>query len=70
MDIFSTKFVLNEIKSKLVAGTVILFDDFYGYPGWEENDNKALNEWASENKIDYKFIAFGKFEASIQITNT
>ena len=61
----STKFALAKIKPFLEKGSVILFDEFYGYPNWQQEEYKALTEVFKEN--EYKFIAFCESEAAIQI---
>jgi len=61
----STKFALAKIKPFLEKGSVILFDEFYGYPNWQQEEYKAFTEVFKEN--EYKFIAFCESEAAIQI---
>ena len=59
------KFVLENIKSRLIEGSLILFDDFYGYGGWRNHDFKSLNEVFKKN--EYEIIAFGKYQSVIKI---
>lgn len=54
----STKCILQEIKNYISKGTIILFDEFYNYPGWENCEYKAWEEFASLNK-DIKFEYIG-----------
>lgn len=61
----STLFVLKIIKSQLQPGTVILFDEFYGFPNWEKYEFRALQEVLDGKS--YKYIAFGTRQACIQI---
>jgi len=66
LDVYApTKFALSLIKKRLQPGALILFDEFHGYPGWELNEKKALEEIF--NSDDYKFIAFSRKQAAIQI---
>lgn len=66
MDIYTPcKFTLKEIKPLLVSGSLLLFDDFYGEGGWKNNDNKAFSEVFSPS--EYKFVAFGKYQALVEI---
>jgi hypothetical protein len=58
-------FTLNKIKERLVHGSLILFDDFYGFGGWRYHDYKALLEVFNDN--EYEIIAFGKNQAIIRI---
>ncbi len=58
-DIYSsTKDILNALANYIVVGTVILFDDFFGYKGYQEHEWKALNEFVSEYKLKIEFLAF------------
>ena len=64
----STKFVLQEIKPYLKKGSILLFNEFYNFPGWSVGEFKAFNEIFSED--EYKIIAFSKhgWEAVVEIT--
>lgn len=58
----STKTVLERIK--VVPGTVILFDELFGYEGYEDGELKALSEW----QRPYRFIAKDTFtRAAIEV---
>lgn len=63
----STKFVLNELKPFLQKGSILLFNEFYNFPGWSVGEYKAFKEIFSEE--EYKIIAFSKhgWEAVIEI---
>jgi hypothetical protein len=69
MDTYTpTAFALNAVKSRLRKGTVILFDELYGYPGWRHHEYKALQEELSE--ADYKYICFAPESVAIEILRT
>ena len=66
LDLYSpTKYVLEKIKSRLSKECVMLFDQMYGYPGWEQHEFKAFNEVFSNEA--FKYIAFGPRQIGIQI---
>ena len=55
-DIYSsTKDVFTYLKTRIVKGTVILFDDFFGYEGYEGHEVKAFNEFieSSRHSVEY-----------------
>lgn len=60
-----TKFVLEKAKQFLIKGSVILFDEFYGYPGWQNQEYKAFNEIFNPNEFEY--IAFSSRQVAIRI---
>jgi hypothetical protein len=55
----STLFVLNTLHNhnKLVAGTIILFDELYNYQYFEEHEFKAFKEFFSRTGLKYQWIA-------------
>jgi len=61
----STKFALIKIKPFLKKGSIILFDEFYGYPNWEKEEYKAFKEVF--NKDEFKYIAFCESEVAIEM---
>ncbi len=66
MDLYSpTKFALEKLVPFLQPGTLILFDELYGYPGWEYGEFKALNELLPRSS--YRYLAFGPIQALIEI---
>jgi hypothetical protein len=69
VDIYSsTKCVLEMTKPFVRTGTIILFDELIGYPGWKFGEYKALTETYSES--EYEFVVFNLprgFEAGIRI---
>ena len=52
------KVILSNLKEFLVKGTIIIFDEFCGYPNWRSHEFKALNEEIDRNQ--YEFIGFAQ----------
>lgn len=66
MDTYTpTKFTLTKIKPFLQKGTIILFDQFYGFSNWEKNEYKAFIEVFNEK--EYKYLAFCTRQVAIEI---
>ncbi|MGE0611365.1 MAG: TylF/MycF/NovP-related O-methyltransferase [Hyphomicrobiales bacterium] len=57
-DIYSsTKAVLEAAQASIVPGTIILFDEYLNYEGWQVNEHRALMEFAARTGLKYEFIA-------------
>jgi hypothetical protein len=50
--------VLTELKKNIVPGTVIVFDEYINYPGWQLDEFKAWQEFVKKNKIKYEYIGY------------
>lgn len=54
----STKTVFKYLKDRIIPGTVIVFDEYFNYPSWEEHEFKAFQEFVHENSIEYEYIGY------------
>lgn len=54
----STKTTFECLKNNLQSGTIIVFDEYLNYPGWEENEHKAFMEFISDTGFKYKYIGY------------
>jgi hypothetical protein len=58
MDLYNpTFFVLEKIKDKIFNGTILIFDDFYNMPGWENHSFKALLDFINTHNINFEPLA-------------
>ena len=66
MDTYTpTRFALEKVKKRLVEGSIILFDELYGYPGWKHHEYKALMEVLDPQ--DYHYISFSNDSVAIEL---
>lgn len=54
----STKTVFDFLNKQIVAGTVIIFDEYFNYPLWEQHEFKAFQEFVSENEVEYEYFCY------------
>jgi hypothetical protein len=54
----STKTVLDVIKARIVPGTIIVFDEFFNYPGWQEGEAKAFFEFIESAKLRFEYLGY------------
>jgi predicted O-methyltransferase YrrM len=53
-----TKTIFRELSSFITAGTVIVFDEYFNYPGWEVHEFKAFQEFVASSNIRYRYDSF------------
>jgi hypothetical protein len=54
----STADVLRGLRHRLVPGTVLVFDEFLNYPGWEHGEYAAWNEFVTAEAVRFRYLAF------------
>ena len=64
----SSKFVLDAIAPRLRAGTVIVFDDYFNYPGWRDHEFKALAELVAATGLEYTYLGYARHQVATLIT--
>lgn len=52
----STKEVLTLLDEYIGSGTIIIFDEYFGYPGWKFGEYKAFQEFIEKRKITYRYL--------------
>ena len=50
--------VLSELEKQIVPGTVIVFDEYFNYPGWQLDEFKAWQEFVAKHNIKYQYIGY------------
>ena len=67
-DIYSsTKTVLHLLASRIIAGTVIIFDEYIGNQHWREDEFKAFQEAVKSYGWSYEYIAFSFFTKQVVV---
>ena len=52
----STKTVLSRLAAAIHCGTVIVFDEYCGYDGWEQHEARAWSEFCSEFDVEFEWV--------------
>ncbi|MDQ3475291.1 MAG: class I SAM-dependent methyltransferase, partial [Actinomycetota bacterium] len=56
-DLYSSAvFVLQQLRPRMVDGTVIVFDEFYNYPGWRGHEYRAWQEFVAETGLEFVYL--------------
>jgi len=54
----STVTVFTELGDRIESGTVLLFDEYFNYPGWQHHEHKAFLEFIERTGLKYEYIAY------------
>ena len=63
-----TNFVLTALHNNISRGTIIVFDEYFGYAKtWRFHEYKAFQEFIVNYRIKYRYIAFTNIAVAIEI---
>ncbi len=54
----STKTIFEHLSPYIVKDTLIIFDEFFNYPNYQEHEMKAFFEFSKEHNVQYEYLAY------------
>jgi hypothetical protein len=60
----SVQVVLQGLTDRVREGTILVFDDWYNFPNWQQHSLRAFNEWIDATRIKIEPIGFTTKEHS------
>ncbi|MDI9916212.1 class I SAM-dependent methyltransferase [Rhodococcus sp. IEGM 1379] len=54
----STKTVLDLLGDRLVPGSIVVFDEFFNYPGWQHHEYRAWTEFVTRTGISFEYVGY------------
>ncbi len=64
----STKTVLSYLQPRIQPGTIIVFDEYFNYPNWQQHEFKAFREFTEEYGIIYDYLSYSNRQVAVKIT--
>jgi hypothetical protein len=54
----SAKTVLDLCGPRLVEGSIVIFDEYFNYPGWEQHEHRAWQEYLERTGTEFTWEAY------------
>src|SRR6266498_3275015 len=54
----STKVIFDLMAERLVKNSILVFDEFFNYPGWKQHEFRAFLEFIETNKKEFEYIGY------------
>lgn len=54
----STKTIFKFLTPYITVGTVIVFDEYFNYPLWEQHEYKAFQEFIQNTGLKYRYLGY------------
>jgi len=66
----STKTIFEQLGDRIVPGTVIVFDEYFNYPNWQQHEYKAFQEFIREHGMTYIYLGFLSYDSCVAVKIT
>jgi hypothetical protein len=63
----STKTIFNLLGNNIVKGTVIVFDEYFNYDGWENGEFLAFQEFVKSQDIKYRYLTYNALHEQVAV---
>ena len=63
----STRTVLEAFRKRIRPGTVMVFDEFFNYPGWKEGEYRAFREFVEETGWTFEFLGYCRYGEQVAV---
>ena len=54
----STRTVFEQLGNRLQPDAIVLFDEYFNFPRWQDSEFKAFQEFVARSGVSYEYIAF------------
>ena len=54
----STVTVLREVGDLLKPGSIIVFDEYFNFPGWQQHEYRAWQEYCDASGVSYRYLGY------------
>jgi len=66
----STVTIFREGEDRFVEGSILLFDEYFNYPGWEQHEHKAFLEFIERTGHEFEYVAYNSLHEQVLVRLT
>ena len=70
-DLYSaTKTIFDHLGHRITTGTVIVFDEYFNYAGWQDGEFKAFQELVAAHGLRYEYLTYNHEHQQVAVKIT
>jgi hypothetical protein len=66
----STVTVLDHVGPRLQEGSMVVFDEYFNYPSWQEHEHKAWEEFVDRTGLEFTYEAYTSIHEQLAVRVT
>ena len=63
----SAKCIFDNIGHNLTSGSLVLFDEYFNYPNWQNHEHLAFSEFCEATKVNFEYLAIFEQKVLVKI---
>jgi hypothetical protein len=63
----SAKTVLYLLRGRINPGLIIVFDEYFGYPGWERGEHRAFQDYIRDTGVGFEYLCHARQQVAVRI---
>jgi hypothetical protein len=63
----STRTIFDILGDRIGRGAVIVFDEYFNYPGWREHEHKAFQEFLAGRGLAARYLAYNEADCNVAV---
>jgi hypothetical protein len=63
----STVTIFKLLRERIVSGTIIVFDEYFNYPGWQDGEFKAFKEFIENSGLKYDYLTYNHLHEQVAV---
>ena len=63
----STKTIFELLGHQIKPGCIIVFDEYFNYPGWQDDEYRAFHEFLERTKLTYEYIGYNSLGEQVAV---
>lgn len=67
-DVYSSAaYLFDTLADRIVAGTIITFDEYFNFPNWQQHEYKAFKEFCEKYSVKFEYLSVGHDQVTVKI---
>jgi hypothetical protein len=63
----STKTIFRYLGPQLRPGSLIVFDEYFNYPGWQQHEHRAFEEFIESTGHRFEYLCYNRFSEQVAV---
>jgi hypothetical protein len=59
--------IFEHLEDRIAPDTIIVFDEYFNYPNWQEHEFRAFQEFVNRCHVEYEYLAYARFQVAVKI---